>query len=433
MPESKYDQISIQFTKPGSGDPAFKVDNWTSYSFESDYFNPVDSFSFELGDDRVDQLINKIRIGDPVELIMWGRTQCKGLIEKVDFDYSVNGGTVLKLSGRDILGTVCDGTISPNIKITDTNTFEDALLKAFEGAGWSKDKIAFVNFSDQANFKPETSQKGSGRKKREKIGHQLKPHKNEGFMEFAMRICKRSGWNIKLTPDGQYIHIGMPTYDITDVDGTFCHKLSDQIHNNILSSSVAIDWRKQPSYIIGEATGAGGNFRKGINSVFVPNALLLDQDDIILYGYSHMSEKKIKWVNANPMLTGNLPTLLKNLFPGKVTANTAEANQKLRPLFEYDDESKSMAELQYVMTKKMADFQNNFFSLDIVTNGHSFVADGVHYVDQINTMCHVIDETYGLDNDFWIQRRVFTKSRSSGTRTQLTLKLPYIYVFEEVL
>ena len=433
MPD-QIDQISIQFVKPGSGIPAFKVDNWTSYSFESDFFSPVDNFSFELSDDRVDQLRNKINIGDPVELIVFNQVQCKGMVEKVDYDYSVNGGTTLRLSGRDMLGAICDGTISPTVKITDTNTFEDALIKAFESAGWDKDHIAFVNFNDAANFKPDTFQKGSGRKKGSKIGHQFRPRKNEGFMEYALRICKRSGWNIKLTPNGEYIHIGMPNYDTTDVDGIFYHKISDPTRNNIIAASVSMDWRKQPSYLIGEATAAGGVYRKGINKVFVPNGLLLDQEDIILYGYNNdYKDKGVKWIDTNDQLTGNLPKLITDLFPGKITVGSPEAQQRFRPVYVYDDESKSMAELQYVMMKKMSDFQNSFFSLNIITNGHSFKDEsGVHYVDMVDSMCRVVDETYGFDNHFWIQKRRFTKSRNGGTRTELTLKIPYIYIFPEL-
>jgi hypothetical protein len=430
-------QISLEFVKPGSGIPAFKIDNWTSYTFDSDFFTPVDTFSFELADDRADQLKNKINIADPVNLIVNGVIECKGFIERIEFENSMSG-TVLKLSGRDLLGVVCDGTISPNVKITDTHTFEDALFKAFEGAGWSKDKITFIDFQDYANFKAETSQKGSGRKKKSKIGHQLKPHKNEGFMEFAMRICKRSGWNIKLTPDGENINIGQPWYEpITLFNATFKHRLKDPSENNIISSSIAIDWKKQPSYIIGEATGAGGNFRKGLNKVFVPNGLLLDQEDVILYNYNGMAQEKIKWIDVNSDLVNNLPSMLRNLFPGVISAPSKEASQKNRPLFEYDDEAKSMAELQYVMMKKMADFQREFFTLNILTNGHAFTgqnfnSDGIVYNHRINTMCKVIDETYGLDNLFWIQKRSFTKSRANGTRTQLTLKLPYIYVFPDI-
>jgi hypothetical protein len=433
MADKNVDQISIRFVKPGSGTPAFTVDNWTSYTFDSDFFNPSDSFSFELSDDRAEQLKDKIILADPVELLVNGTVECKGFVEALDFSYSVNGGTTLRLSGRDILGVVCDGTMAPNVKITDSSSFEDALLKAFENAGWDKDHIAFVNFNNSANFKPETYQNGSGRKKSDKIGHQLKPHKNEGFMEFALRICRRSGWNIKLTPDGSYIHIGMPNYFADTYDPVFIHKLKNTTSNNILTGSVSIDWRKQPSYIIGEATGAGGNFRKGLNSVFAPNTLLLDQNDMILVGYSHLSEKKVKWLfPGDERLISNLPKMVTDLFPGMIAANSPEGNSKLRPLFEYDDESKTLASLEYVMRKKMADFQSNMFSLVYTVSGHSQKIDGAAANYAINVMCKVIDETYGFDNAFWVQKRTFTKSRTAGTKTQLTLKLPYIYVFPTI-
>jgi hypothetical protein len=419
------DTISLQFPVEG-----IKIDNWTSYVFESDYFVPSDQFSFELSDDRAEQLKNKINIASPVELVINGQVECKGMVERIDFSYE--NGTKLKLTGRDILGIVCDGTMPPNIKITDTNTFEDALFEAFKTAGWSKDKIAFVNFNNFADFKPETSQKGSGRRKGKQIGHQLKPHKNEGFMEWALRICKRSGWNIKLTPNGEYIHIGSPSYETMSIDPILVHRITNSENNNVLGGELLIEWRRQPSYIIGEATGAGGNFRKGINTVFVPNSCLIDQSKTILFEYGKLSAG-MKWVDQNQQLVDSLPKLLKDLFPKTaVEANTPESFRKTRPLYEYDDESKTMADLQYIMMHRMADFQNSFFQLNYSVDGHSYKVDGSVYNYAINSMCKIVDETYDFDNHFWIQKRTFTKSRSGGTRTELSLRLPYLYVFPEL-
>lgn len=431
------DKVTIRFLRPGNKVP--KIENWTSYSFETDFFYPCASFSFECSDDRADQLRDTINISDPVELLVNGVVECKGLIEKIDFSYNVSGGSTIKLSGRDILGVVIDGTIDPKIKISETQTFGYALKKAFETAGFDEDHISFVNVNPnkvmQTKQTTKQSKPASGRSTTAKVNAQMKPHKNEGFMEFAMRICKRSGWNIKLSPDGEWINIGMPDYSSHTNDPSLFHEISMMTPaNNILDGSISCNWQKMPSYIIGEATGAGGVNRKGLNKVFVPNTVLLDQEQIIFSIYS-TNYNKMKFVE-DPVnqLSANLPTMLKNLFPGIIQPDDKPAmNLKLRPLYLYDDESKSLSSLEYVMRKKMADFQNNFFQVNYTVSGHSYMSHGMQVNYAIDTMCKVKDDTYGFDNSFWIQKRVFTKSRSAGTKTHLTLKLPYIYVFPDIL
>jgi prophage tail gpP-like protein len=42
-------------------------------------------------------------------------------------------------------------------------------------------------------------------------------------------------------------------------------------------------------------------------------------------------------------------------------------------------------------------------------------------------MVNVVDETFGCSGLFWIQKRVFTKSRGGGTKTHLLLRLPYVF------
>jgi hypothetical protein len=161
---------------------------------------------------------------------------------------------------------------------------------------------------------------------------------------------------------------------------------------------------------------------------------MLDSDKILLIGYSDVTPKKIKMVANNYNLINNIPNMIRKLYPTGSNAinNSKYPNPKEKPLYEYDDESKNMDSLEYVMRKKMADFQNSFFTLNYSVSGHSYIGGNNQlYNYDIDSMIRVIDDTYELDNIFWVQKKVLTKSRS-GTKTDLTLKLPYIYEFPDL-
>lgn len=57
------------------------------------------------------------------------------------------------------------------------------------------------------------------------------------------------------------------------------------------------------------------------------------------------------------------------------------------------------------------------FELSYKTNGHS--QDGKNF--QVNSICHVIDEIYGYDDDFLVYGRVFEMSKRDGVTTTLKL------------
>lgn len=439
------EQITIQFY-PSSGDPSFKIDNWTSYSFESDFFVPADGFSFELADDRVEQLKNKIRIGDKVVLLIDDIFQCVGLIDKIKMSYDRSTGTILTISGRDKLGRVCDATTTPEIQsnIKANSTYQQIFQSIFNNFGLFDIKEDDDGIDAKASSggkegkagKPSTGRK-SRRKKSAQINYQLKPYKNEGYMEYALRLCHRNGWNIKLSVDGQSVLIFPPSYDRdTGIQYKLYHLLQDKDNlNNIKSGSLDVNWSKLPSVIIAEGLSGGGSFRKSSNKCVYVNDIS---------GYD---------INGNPLSDGSgnpktdLAALIKAYqskgsqiitFNAKLKLSLPSAifgvntDLKIAPqaaLFLYDQEAHGADELEFFTRKKMYEYQESFFTLHYVVDGHRNKASNDNSIWAINTLVNVQDETFGCNGQYWIKKRTFTKTRDGGTKTTLELKLPYIYDF----
>jgi len=410
------------------------IDNWTSYEINSDFFTPTDGFSLELSDDRIDQITSKIAIGNTINIYINNTLQMVGYLDKVNLRQSRNG-TSLYISGRDKFGLVCDTTTIPDIKINDTDTYATAIFKILEPFGFKQENIIGLKdiekesdiISIHGNRKygmnvPGKTDRAAARALKLQVNHKLKPKKNEGLMEYLSRLSKRSGWILKLFPDGEHIWVGPPIYDRTEQPVTSIINRFNGIGNNVLESSYALDWSQQPAFIVAEASGFGGKFRKNINNVVMVNDITSVGDKGILsFVQDRMIELKksgYKLIKQNFALLESIPKEL-----GKI--NKSNKQGQLRQNFIYDHESKNLDELEYFVRMTMAEFNNKYLQLNYTLDGHT----NQNSIWQINTLVNVEDDTYKLNSRFWIQSRKFTKSRDGGTKTELVLRLPYVFDF----
>lgn len=91
-----------------------ELDQFLSYSFSASVLIPVDAFSFAFSmpglAGRIDDVIQE---GDLVELTAAGQTICTGIIDVVDIETTVDGGDVVQIHGRNLLGQLEDqGTVN---------------------------------------------------------------------------------------------------------------------------------------------------------------------------------------------------------------------------------------------------------------------------------------------------------------------------------
>ncbi len=94
---------------------------------------------------------------------------------------------------------------------------------------------------------------------------------------------------------------------------------------------------------------------------------------------------------------------------------------RARPLYLYDAEARNIEQLKNFAKREMAQLQKRSLSVSYEFDGHS--QDGTVFA--IDTLIDVEDEIGGVFGPMWVESVTFTKSRSAGTRTHLTLILPH--------
>ena len=436
-------QISAHFPFPSvSGVKPFHVNNFTSYSLDKDFFIISDAWSLEIADDRINQIYSFIRAGDPIYLTLDERILCTGYVERINLSSSRNGGQILKIAGRDNFGPICDASCRPDLKFKETDTYWGVIIKILEEFGFAEENvIATEDVENEAKYftlggggkqgmgKEKTRSKA--RKKKSFLKHQLKPNKGEGYMQFLIRICERCGWHIKCCPDGFHVYLGLPTYDRDeDPDYQLIHSIDNPNKNNVISSNLDFNYQKQPSYILAECNSSGKEHRKNVINSFINNVLVTTTIQGNLANFYDKNTKDFAKKGYKEIITGNasLMDFASTLLAANPGLQITDSQKKNKQLYLYEFDCGSQDELEFYIQRKMADFQNQFLTLKYVVNNHVMS----NQLFQINTMCSIKDDLLlpNVDKKFWIQKVTYTKSRMSGTKTEITLRIPYIYNLE---
>jgi hypothetical protein len=423
------------------------IDNFTTYSLESDFFVACDSFHLTIEDDRAEQLNKQIQVGSPIVISVDNHAQLAGYVDKITLSYSRGGGSTLSISGRDYLGAMSDATCNPNLKYTSQQTIKSILEDLFDIfaltptiSNAAQLTVATGGYVGTATHSK--SAKGAAKSWARKINRQIKPAKEEGYLEYAMRLSKEVGLNIKMMPGTTFVSVNTPTYDRdTGPDFFLTNKAAndvfvDKATNNIIDGSMSADWQKQPSCIISELAGGSSNptYRRDIPKIIQVNEIVAFktdvqhedvgikdkwithlQDDIksiIIDGLG--PDSKLEPLNGGLMFS--LPTLLQNQpYVGNVC----------RPMFSFDSEGSSAEELEFFAMSKMAKHQNEFLNLEYTVKDHKNNGK----IWNVDTMTVINDTRLQVFGIFWLQKRIFSKSRSGGTITKLQFRLPYVYNF----
>ena len=440
------DIVTAIFNEGTSG--AISIDNFTSYSLESDFFVPADSFQFTIADDRADQLNNKIQIGSPITIRVNNAPQLIGYVDKIDYSYSRNAGTILKIEGRDALGLMSDSIVPPDLGFSSNTTIKDILTNLFdifdliidENSLNDSVKLSAASAGLVGTASRSKTPTAIAKSWLRQINHQIKPRKEEGYLAYAIRISKELGLHIKLIPGTNTVYVNTPVYDRYNlIPFILSNKGSEDIfeialpgytnynfQNNIINGKLDINWRDQPSIIIAEISAAQQpDYRiDSMKSIYV-NELVGYDEDGLTYDFIHDTLKNLskgkgyREIPKNSDLFYALPNLLLNQ---PKTISTIS-----RPMFLFDEHGSNQEELDFFVLCKMAEKQNKFFTLQYEVKDHSQNLGEQKAIWNTNQMVTLNDVKLGITNNYWLQKRVFTKSRSGGTKTELTLKLPYIY------
>lgn len=452
----------------------------TSYHIEKDFFNPVDSFSIEIEDDRADQLIAVLSVGMTVKFdFQSGATILLGFVDGWEITPKRQGGKRLSIRGRDYLGLSEDASIYPNLgdkniqetyQFQETDTLEKVVKTIFSTAPLidpNKIKINndFKALQAQTGFGVgvrQISKKGRGLAKsfKSNLNRLLKPEKAETYLGYAKRICNRIGCQIKAQPGDDSpapalenaptpnefsfgINIGPPTYDRTNQPSYTLNRFqfgydknNPSLTNNILDSKLTVNYKDQPSVIIAEGSHGGPTFKKVTRKIIclnemtawlpVPNQqLTLDNaiqsvKDAVSILTSGTSGYKL--MQPNQELYNAVPSFVANM-------QTAVS----RPKYVVDYNSQNDDELEFYVSELMAHYQQQFFTLEYEVQGHSQNIGGQDVFWAPNLMVKVYDESFNptkpIDGFYWIKKVEFVRDRHNGSLTRLTLCLPYTHIY----
>jgi len=421
-----------------------EIKNWSRYQFTQTFLVPTSSWSFTVSDEDTtlssDMLVPEAR----VELVINDHVQCSGYIDRTSEESSGDGGTVITIQGRDILGPVVRATMDPIFKfaagvsvpelvatvlrpfgittIYNADLYNLAVISGYEkgspGAGTTtikarvqkstpnKDGTVTLSYDSVDSTMVTSTQRPD---LKALTVQDAKPHAGEGCYAYLDRLLRRLGLTLWAAADGSGVVIDKA--DFTSAPAAkLTHKRTDPSQNNVTHSRVDKDWTSQPSCIVATGFGGGKDVEKSRLRVIMVNELVgLDADgqplpevQAILARY-----KSAKVLTVRPELAPFARPL---------------GDQKIaRPFFLKDDESKNLAQLEAFTRREMATRQAHALQANYDVVGHTF--NGHPWA--VNTSVAVEDEVHGLTQTLWVLEKTFTKTRQGGTTSSLKLILPY--------
>jgi prophage tail gpP-like protein len=382
-------------------DFGISVSNWISYSYNENFLTPTDGWQFEMdGESAPPALLDALETCPKVQFSINGHLQSSGRVSHHESDASTDGGWLIRIEGRDILGPMVDGHVDPSLNFTESMTLNDVLDTVFADFGLNSFTI-----ENDTNLNVITGQKRG--KKTSKRGralksftiHQLKPYPKEGAFAFVSRISQRFGLWLWPSADGQTIVVGKPDFDQAPIYKMRRKRaLGESQFNNIVRGPAIRDYASQASCILASGYGGGGEFDKATLRVGVINPGIETNFAPIFKKYP-----KLKFIQ---------PTV-----HGIVTFQDDHA----RPLYLHDDESKTPEQLENFALREMALLTRRGLTCRYSFVGHSI--GGVPFA--VNTIGDVDDDPGNVHSNMWVLSRTLSKAAGkSGTTSNLELIRP---------
>lgn len=429
-----------------------EIKNWKHYSLTSSFLQPCDQWNFTISAEDATLYQELLVPGAQVQLKINGNIQCTGYIDVRDIQYDASNGIVVTINGRDLLARLVNGGAPPKIKLLPTMTLAD-LIGKFLPPPWNLGKLYNTEdtnlniITGRPNGASVTTQtintqqvvyatNADGSIKQNADGtfesslvdvpvtqvvsnrkpglktipiKKLKCQAGENAYAFLDRCLRRCGLVLKAMADGSGVMVVSPTFDGASY-GKITQRSGDAA-NNILACASSVNWSTQPSVIVAEGFGGGQDFGKSMLQVIMVNELIgLDANGNYL--------PEIQQIKAAYQKAFLVP-IRQELIPRIQPLNTQHS---YCPLYIKDDESKTLDELKFAVTRRMAQLQMSANTLSYTLIGHTN-DQGEPWA--VNTIVDVDDDILGVHERMWILSRTFNKSVSGGTTTTLRLIKPY--------
>lgn len=440
--QSELDTIVLRLV-----DKDIEIKTWDRFSLNQDFLTPTMGWTFVSSAET--PFFNVFQAGDLVQILINEQIQCTGHIEKISTNQNREGGLVYAISGRDLLGRVVSGNLDPQIKITSNMNLIDFLssilitfgietiynsdqfninivtgfdnnfkqTKTTQSAKQAVSKVVSADGkSSDIEFKttPIVSVVNGARRDLKTLKlDQLKPHIGEGAYAMINRIISRLGYRLWMSADGNGVIIDKPDFT-SSPNQKLIRKTEQSQHNNIVEGDSVLNIESQPSCIV-----ATGNTTTDDDDVVTIKVIAINE----LAGLDENNQpiESVKNILTRYKAAKVLP-LRKELYRfGNQQSPTFSINFIPSPMFIKDDESRNLTQLQCFARKQLSLKQKEFYVVNYTVEGMSY--HGKPWA--VNTMVEIDDDVLGIHKNMWVLSKTFSKDRSGGTYTQLTLINPY--------
>ena len=366
-----------------------ELTQWDSYSIDSDFLTPTDGWSFSVGDEKLhtNKAYTMLQPDTKVQIFIGGALQLTGVIDSVDFDSSISGGTVCNVQGRDILRSLCKSNIWPGFKVKDLSVIDmvDKVLQTYFPGGAPEvfyDDISnrkVIGINGAYNAKDRTA-------KQKKIIERSQANPNEGAFSFLIRNIRRHGLWIWATADGNVV-VGGPEYD------------------------------QEPSYKIVRKLGGSG-------SQWIRSSYKWDRTNIPSFLEVRGKSAAKEWGKTSVVGIATDP----NAYHG--TPGIEYYNGVVESRYLQHDEATTKEQALAYAKQEMSRLKQNERVYTVTAAGHR--DKKTKNVFAINTIAFVDDAFVGVQEEMFVIGRTFNKDVGGGTTTSIRMVEKGSIQFSEV-
>ena len=359
-----------------------ELGDWTSYDIDSNMAVDADFFSLSVDAFRRSDL-DLLAPYSQVDVIINDCQQMKGLIERVDAEVGRDSSR-LTVSGRSLAALLVDSSPPPG-RYADVTILE---LAADLAASFGVEVATTTSARQQAANTPGMDRRPPVDTVLSRAGiaaDDLRTQPGDSVWGFIAGLAEKLGLHVWMDPDGTLI-IGLPTYD-AEPNGYVWRALPDGKRpelNNVLDGGMHLDWSGRFSEItkVGQRTVFGERL---VGVVRVPTS----------------SQVRFSSTETDGGFLG------KEYKPLRASSSAPNA-------------ATLQAETRLDMQTRL--YQSEEYRYTVF--GHS--QGRMLWQPDMMAICY--DEKVGLDDVLYLTGRRFTRSRTGGTRTQLTLRRPNIWL-----
>lgn len=385
-------------------DTQSSISEWIDYEFNDTFLTPTSGFRFTIGGRSFDNLFARgVTPGARISLRLGSHFVGDGYIDDVEYSADRSSGVVAQISGRDRVGYAVDGHPRRKLILKEGTTLGQALKQILGPLGFTKFDIANEsNVALQTGLVTGTKLSKGGKKRGPRpldsfVLHQTRPYQGEGAWAFASRITQRHGLWLWLSADGETVIASKP-----DFDRTPAHELRRRFtgDTNVLGGAVKYSMGEQPTVIVADGVGGGGEFGQSrIRAKIVNPACITDDPELVRVW--------TEFADARSVMMG--------------AVGTPFVVPRCRTLYLHDQSSQTPQQLENFVKREMSLFLRKSLEASYTVIGHGQIVNGAFVPWAVDTMVNVDDEVAGLHETLWVIGRTFSRSRQGGTTTRVQL------------